>query len=418
MLYYITKDGFRIVPVPPVSEEWPRIKGLPRAMYLSIAAILVAAVGTITGKLISIAMQWLTALVYFGDIKKDIGGAENDELGIWIIFIPIAGAVLLTWGSRYSSSFLKAIGLMVAIGAGAPLGVESPAMIFNGALGNWMGKLFRCTPQECYILFVAGTCSTLGSLFGAPVAAIFLAMEVFLFVVNLNTMLPVVFAAVTAGIGSYLLRGTTPVFNIPAAPAVSKHALFVYMGVGLFIGLWGSMTAKLSKLIEKMFGKLTMQHQWYLLLAALIVGIAGYISPRVLGTGHHYINDLLQAHVTLSILFALAILKLIAWLFFSSAYKTGSGITPLLIIGGAAGLLVGVVMQLMFPSVVIHSGTLVLAGMAAMLAGSSRAIFTAVILSFELTHDVNAALPVLSACSIAFSVSLLTSFSRKKVQSS
>lgn len=417
MLYHITKNGFPIVPMPADNLESSRVKQFSRSMYLSFAAILVAAAGAVAGKLITVITQWLTALVYFGDIKKEINGAENDELGIWIILIPIAGAVLLTWLSRYSSAFLKAIGLTVAIAAGAPLGAESPAMIFNGALGNWAGKLFGCTPEECYILFVAGTCSTLGSLFGAPVAAMFLAMEVFFAAVTFYTMLPVILAAITAGVGSYLFRGTTPVFNISTAPVTNKQALIAYLAVGFIIGLWGNMSAKLSREIEKMFGKLTIKHRWYLLFAALIVGIAGYISPRVLGTGNHYVNDLLQAHVTLSILFALAILKLVAWLFFSGAYKTGSGITPLLITGGAAGLLIGVAIQLMFPSVVIHSGTLVLAGMGAMLAGTSRAVLTAAILSVELTHDVNTALPVLGACCIAYCISLLTSYSRQKAQS-
>lgn len=417
MLYHITKNGFPIVPVPADNLEHARVKQCSRSMYLSFAAILVAAAGTVAGKLTTVIIQWLTALVYFGDIKKGINGAENDELGIWIILIPIAGAVLLTGLSRYSSTFLKAIGLTVAIAAGAPLGVESPAMIFNGALGNWAGKLFGCTPEECYILFVAGTCSTLGSLFGAPVAAMFLAMEVFFAAVTFYTMLPVILAAITAGVGSYLLRGTTPVFNIPTAPVINIQALLAYLAVGFIIGLWGNMSAKLSTRIERMFGKLTIKHRWYFLFAALIVGIIGYISPRVLGTGNHYVNDLLQAHVTLSILFALAVLKLVAWLFFSGAYKTGSGITPLLITGGAAGLLIGVAIQLVFPSVVIHSGTLVLAGMGAMLAGTSRAVLTAAILSVELTHDVNTALPVLGACCIAYCMSLLTSYSRKKVHS-
>ena len=417
MLYYITKNGFPIVPMPADNLEYARVKQLSRSMYLSFAAILVAAIGAVAGKLITVIIQSLTALVYFGDITKDINGAENDELSLWIILIPVAGAVLLTWLSRNNTSFFKAIGLTVAIAAGAPLGVETPVMIFNGAVGNRAGKLFGCTQEECYILFVAGTCSTLASLFGAPVAAMFLAMEVFFAAVTFYTMLPVILAAITAGVGCYLLRGTTPVFNIPTAPVTNKQALLAYLSVGLIIGLWGSMSIKLSKLIGKMFGKLTIQHRWYLLFAALVVGIAGYVSPRVLGTGNHYVNDLLQAHVTLSILFALAILKLVAWLFFSAAYKTGSGITPLLITGGAAGLLIGVVIQLIFPSVVIHSGTLVLAGMGAMLAGTSRAVLTAAILSVELTHDVNTALPVLGACCVAYCISLLTSYSRKKVES-
>lgn len=412
MLHHITRKAFRIVPIPD-GQEYPQTKSTSRVLYLSVAAMLVAAIGVAVGKLLTLLIQWITALSFFGDISNAAGTPENEDLGIWMVVIPIAGALVLTWLSKYREGFLKAIGLTVAIGSGAPMGIESPAMIFNGAMGNWIGKLFRCNPDECYILFVAGTCSTLGSLFGAPIAAIFLAIECFFAVITVNAMIPVVLAAITAGTGSYLLRGTAPVFNIPAAPNVTMQSLLAYLGVGLIIGLWARMSVNLSRLIEKMFGKLTTFSHWFLLLAALVVGMAGYISPRALGTGDHYMNDLLQAHVTLSILAALAIVKLIAWLFFSSAYKTGSGIIPVLVTGGAMALLIGVVIQLLFPAVVIHSGTLVLAGMAAMLAGTSRAVFTAMVLAVELTHDVNTILPVLGACCISYCISLITIFRKK-----
>lgn len=408
LLYNINKKGLPLVPTPTDNIASATVGGIPRVLYLSLLAVLVAAAGALVSWLITPAT---TAFIfgYYGDVTKDISG--SDELGPIIILIPIIGAVLLTWLSRYTAPVLKAAGLTVAIGTGAPMGVDSPAMIFNGAIGKWAGKIFRCTPEECYILFVAGTSSTLGSLFGAPVAAVFLVLEIFFSTFTLYNILPVICAAATAGVASYLLRGTKPVYSIEAAPGINGKTLLAYIAVGLIIGLWARLQVKLSKVIGKWFGKLTAYNRWYLLGAALIVGIAGYISPRALGAGNHYINDLLKAHVTLSILFGLAIMKLVAWLFFSSAYKTGSGITPLLITGGAASLLIGVVIQLLFPSLIIHSGTLVLVGMAAMLAGTSRAVLTAVVLSLELTHDVNTVLPVLGACIIAYSVSI---YSRKK----
>jgi H+/Cl- antiporter ClcA len=405
-LYRINKKGLRIVPVPANSEELSPSAALPRVVYLSLAAIVVAAAGAAIGWLISTALEALKERYY------DVNG---DDAGMLIILIPVAGALLLTWLSRYASPFFHAIGITVAIGAGAPLGIETPAMIFNGALGKWMGKLFRGTPEECHILFVAGTCSILGSAFGAPIAAVFLALEIFLSVFTLYNILPVICAAATAGLASYMLRGTTPVYTMEALPAILPKSLLAYIGIGLIIGLWARLVVKLYTLIDKWFGKLTIQSRWHMLGGALMVGVAGYISPRALGTGNHYINDLLQAHVTLSILFALAIIKLLAWLFFSGAYKTGTGITPLLMMGGAAGLLAGVLIQLVFPSLVIHSGTLVLAGMGAMLAGTSRAVLTTAVLSWELTHNTNAALPVLAACIIAYSVA---AYSRKRAQSS
>ncbi|MBS0026126.1 chloride channel protein [Chitinophaga sp. 22321] len=413
LLYDINRKGLPPVPVtddntaPAASAAWPR------SLYISLLAMITAASGVAAGWLISHIIPAIMSLLYNGQLQPEANGVENDELGIWIIFIPVAGALLLTWLGRYASPFLQASGLAVAIGAGAPMGAESPAMIFTGALGNWLGKIFRCSPAECYILLVAGITSTLGGIFGAPVAAIFLAIEIFFSAYTLAGLLPVICAAVIAGTGSYLIRGTNPLYSMDPVPGVNGNAILAYLAVGLLIGLWARLFTKLFRVVEKWFGKLTMKSRWYLLLSAILVGGCSYVSTKVPGTGSYYINDLLHAHVTLAILFGLAIMKLLAWLFFSGAYKTGTGITPLLIAGGAGSLLLGVLIQLLFPSLIVHTGILVLAGMGAMLAGTSRAVLTAVVLSLELTHDIHTALPVAGACIMAYSISSLRIKKRK-----
>ncbi len=87
--------------------------------------------------------------------------------------------------------------------------------------------------------FSAGVCSTLGSLFGAPVAAVFLALEVFLAEWTPANILPVAAAAATAAAGSYLYRGTTPVLSFTALPAMSAKAMIGYMTVGFNSGIVG-----------------------------------------------------------------------------------------------------------------------------------------------------------------------------------
>ena len=193
---------------------------------------------------------------------------------------------------------------------------------------------------------------------------------------------------------------------MPEGPVLEGAALLAYSGIGLLIGLWAALSIKLSGLISKWFGKLTAIHRWYLLVAALTAGMIVCFFPRVTGGGNNYINDLLHAHVTLSILFALGILKLIAWLLFSGAYNTGAGITPLLVTGGAMALLTGVIIQLLFPSVIVHSGMIVLVGMGAMLCGTSRALLTSIVFSLEITHNIEAALPLCLACAAAYCISL------------
>ncbi|MEZ2441880.1 chloride channel protein [Chitinophaga sp. RCC_12] len=412
-LYAITKNGLPVVPAAAYEPADVPGKKASRTLYLSVAAIVAAAGGAVAAWGINVIIHAIASLVYYGEIDTAYRGIENTEREWWIIGIPVVGALFLVAIARYTSSLLRALGLTVAIGAGNPLGIENAAMLFNGGLGAWIGKLFGCTSDECRLLFTAGMCSTLGSLFGAPVAAVLLALEVFLAEWTLASILPVAAAAATAAAGSYLYRGTTPVLSFTALPAMSAKAMIGYMIVALIVGLWARLSTALYHLIGKWFGILTNYNAWYLLLAALLTGIIGYIFPRILGTGEGYVRDLLEAHVTLAILFTLAFMKWIAWIFFSGANKTGGGIIPLLIIGGALGLLIGAPLQMAFPSLMINAGIVVLVGMGAMLAGTSRAVLTAIILLLEMTHDVNAALPAILACILAYGIAV---FKRKKRQ--
>lgn len=408
-LYAITKNGLPLLAAPSQIPADASLPATSRPWYISFAAMLVAAAGAAAAWGISIIIHSIASLAYYGEIITAYTGMENTERELWIIGIPVAGAVLLTLISRYSSPLLRALGLTVAIGAGNPSGIENAAMLFNGGIGTLTGKLFRCTEEECRLLFIAGACSTLGSLFGAPVAAVFLALELCLPNRALKNILPVVAAAATAAVCNYLYRSVHPVLSFAALPAMNGKAVVAYSVIALLVGLWARLSTVLYKLIGKWFGKLTKYSKWYLLTAALLTGIAGYIFPRILGTGEGYITDLLQAHVTLAILFALAFIKWIAWLFFSGANKTGSGIIPLLVIGGAIGLLIGALLQMLFPAVIINAGIVVLVGMGAMLAGASRLVFTAIVLLLEMTHDINAALPAILACVLAYGIAIFKS---------
>ncbi|NLR59603.1 chloride channel protein [Chitinophaga polysaccharea] len=412
IFHRINKKGLHITPDFPLLSM-PAAITSSRILRLSAIAVLVAIIGIAAAKGITMAIQATTSLTFYGNLSHLEAGAGDSELGILIMLAPVVGALFLTIFSKQIKAFGKAIGLTLAIGMGGPLGAESPAMMLNGAIGNWLGKLFRCTVAESQLLLIVGATSAFGYLFGAPVASIILALEVFLAEYTLAGIIPIVLAAATTAAGSYLLRGTAPVFTISAAPVTNLPAVLVYAVVGLIVGAWGRVVSKLYLRLYDWLGKLIDSNRWYLLVPVLLVALTGYFSPRILGTGEHYLDDLLQAHVTLAILFALAAGKLLVWIFFSSAYKTGSGITPLLLIGGATGLLLGVVIQLLFPSVVIHSGTLVLVGMGAMMVGTSRTLLTTVILLLEATHDMNTAIPLLIACTIAYGIAAFGKKQRK-----
>ncbi|MEO9176732.1 MAG: chloride channel protein, partial [Gaiellales bacterium] len=81
---------------------------------------------------------------------------------------------------------------------------------------------------------------------------------------------------------------------------------------------------------------------------------------------------------------------------------SGGILAPLLMLGAALGGLVGSVL----PGAGV--GTWALLGLAAALAGVTRSPFTSIVFALELTHDVNALLALLVACTIAHLVSVVT----------
>jgi predicted transcriptional regulator len=80
-------------------------------------------------------------------------------------------------------------------------------------------------------------------------------------------------------------------------------------------------------------------------------------------------------------------------------------LAPLLTIGGATGLLLGILIQKIFPQTDINLPTCALIGMASMFAGATRALLTSIVFAFETTMQPNGLLPLLVACTASYFVS-------------
>ncbi len=126
-------------------------------------------------------------------------------------------------------------------------------------------------------------------------------------------------------------------------------ALAGYAVIGLFIGVMSALVTRIVFVIEDGFGKLPVHWMWWPAIGGLAVGIIGYYAPRTLGVGYENIKDILTGHVTLNILFTLAILKFISWAIALGSGTSGGTLAPLLTIGGATGALAGKLILISFP---------------------------------------------------------------------
>ncbi|HRN38719.1 MAG TPA: chloride channel protein, partial [Flavobacteriales bacterium] len=300
---------------------------------------------------------------------------------------------------------MKPLSSAISIGTGGPFGAEGPIISTGGALGSMVGQLLGISPNERKVLLAAGATAGMSAIFGSPIAAIFLAIELLLFEFAPRSLVPVAMGCITGAAMHHLLFGSDPMFAMPPIDLPGNHALFVYSVMGLLIGLLSLGITKAVYWVEDMFEKLPVHWMWWPAIGGLFVGVIGYFAPRTLGVGYENISELLSGQATLALILSMAVLKLLSWGIALGSGTSGGTLAPMMTIGGAIGCLLGMLAQHWFPSVGVVLPLAVLVGMSSMFAGASRAFLTSVVFALETTGRIEALLPLLGACAASYLVS-------------
>lgn len=304
-----------------------------------------------------------------------------------------------------SITILKPLSSAIAIGTGGPFGAEGPIIATGGALGSTLGQLFKINSNERKIILAAGATAGMSAVFGTPIAAIFLAIELLLFEFSPKAILPVALACITGAAGHHLLFKSGPVFSMPDLVVPSNLALGIYSLVGIIIGFISIGLTKIVYFIEDTFEKIPIHWVWWPAVGGIAVGIIGYFSPHTLGVGYDNITTMLSGKTTLILMVSLCFFKFLSWSIALGSGTSGGTLAPLLTIGGAAGAILGSLILTVFPNAGINIPMAALIGMSAMFAGASRAYLTSITFALEATMQSNALLPLLGACTGSYLVS-------------
>jgi CBS domain-containing protein len=237
-------------------------------------------------------------------------------------------------------------------------------------------------------------------IFGTPVAAILLAVEVMLFEWKPRSFVPVVVSSLTALAWRPLLIGSGALFPFAGAMPNSAGLLALAAGLGAVTGLLAILLSTALYRIEDGFHHLPIHWMWWPALGAVIVGIGGLIEPRVLGAGYNSIQDLLNGALMLKAMILLLLVKATVWLIALGSGTSGGILAPLLIIGGAVGGIAG----LWLPG---GSGLWAMIGMAGMMSASMRAPLTASLFAVELTGHFAALPETVAAAGTAYALAVL-----------
>src|SRR6476469_661293 len=150
--------------------------------------------------------------------------------------IPEAMEAILLRQSRIAprAALAKPLSAALAIGTGGPFGAEGPIIVTGGALGSLLGQVVPVSPSERKILVASGAAAGMAATFGAPLAAVVLAIELLLFEFSTRAFVPLVVATSVAGGMHSLLFGSGPLFAVPVHDFAGLGALpaFAVLGVG------------------------------------------------------------------------------------------------------------------------------------------------------------------------------------------
>ncbi|MGZ3758185.1 MAG: chloride channel protein [Mucilaginibacter sp.] len=402
-----------------------------RMVLISALSVLVAVAISLIARLLITLINIVTNLSFFGTLSGAYHSPAGNHLGLWVIMVPAIGGVLVGLMALYGSkairghgipeameqiltnqsrikpsiTLLKPISSAIAIGTGGPFGAEGPIIATGGALGSTLGQLFKITSNERKIILAAGATAGMSAIFGTPIAAVFLAIELLLFEFSPKSILPVALACITGAAGHHLLFDAGPVFPMPDLATPTNGALAIYSAIGLIIGFLSLGVTKIVYVIEDAFEKLPIHWMWWPAIGGLAVGTIGYFAPHTLGVGYDNIINVLSGSVAILIVLRLFFFKFLSWAIALGSGTSGGTLAPLLTIGGAGGALLGAIVVYMFPDAGINIPMSALIGMSAMFAGASRAYLTSITFAVESTGQFHALLPLLGACTASYLVS-------------
>jgi len=398
-----------------------------RVLTIATIAVVVATAGLFAGIVLLKLIRLATNVAYFGQFTFAELKLQDTPLGLAAVVVPVIGALIIGLMARYGSekirghgipeaieaillgrskldakvAILKPLSSAISIGSGGPFGAEGPIIMTGGAIGSLIAQMLPVTDNERKTLLVAGAAAGMTTVFGTPIAAIMLAVELLLFEWTPRSFIPVAVAAIIAEVERTALHLPQPIFPFQGSMAISFVGLGGWVLVGICAGLLSGLLTQMVYACEDAFQKLPIHWMWWPMIGGLVVGIGGLIEPRALGVGYDNIADMLDGRTVAAAALLLLAVKAIIWSVALGSGTSGGVLAPLLIMGGAMGAVLAGILPAADP------GFWALLAMSATMGGTMRAPLTATFFAVELTGNTHVLVPLIAACAAAHAVTVL-----------
>lgn len=404
-----------------------------RLRYISVLAGVIGVSASIIAFLIYHLIGFLYNVFFYQRLSFEFVEPPTSGLPIWIILVPALGGLIAGLMAKYGSQrivghgipeameavwrnkskveprvlFLKPISAAIAIGTGAPFGVEGPIIQSGGAMGSVIGQWISTTVAERKILLACGAAAGMAATFNTPLAAILVAIELLVFEFRARSFIPISIASVIATGMRHNLLGSGPMFFIEKLPVDFFANLPFLIILGIIIGGAAILFNKGYFSVEKFLHRVPVNDVVLPAIGGLILGIMGLLVPRTFGVGYSVAEEILNNQLTWGLV-ALVMLFKVGGVFVTLGTKTSGGfLAPVFVAGAAIGNVFAHGMNALLPGISLPVSLFALAGLGTLFGVVSNATFGFTLFAIEVTGHFDALLPVFIVAVVADIVTTL-----------
>ncbi len=331
---------------------------------------------------------------------------------------------------------VKVIASISTVGTGGSAGAEGPIVQIGAVTGSVIARKIGVPRRHIGTLVGCGAAAGISSIFNAPIAGVFFALEILLRDFSLKTFTPIVIASVFATATTQVILGDNNAIFSTELPnyvfSVFELPSYIVLGVLCAFGAW-TFTMVLER-GEDVFAKMSLHPVLKPVLGALMLGVLGIFGmwafaempgneilgeghdaiPAFFGNGYLVINHLLDPTSyqggdivwgAIGVLGFLVVAKILATTFTLASGGSGGIFAPGLFTGAAIGGVFGILLsKLGLIAEGSSPASYALVGMAAVIAGTTFAPMTAILILFEITREPHVLAPIMLAAIVSTAV--------------
>lgn len=334
---------------------------------------------------------------------------------------------------RAKTGLVKVLASIATVGSGGSGGAEGPIIQIGSVIGSVIARTLGIPRAQVGTLVGCGAAAGIASIFNAPIAGVFFAIEILLRDFSLRVFTPIVIASVFAtALAQVILAENEAIFAIDLPRYIFTPAelpAFIVLGLLCAVGSW-MFTAVLHKGEHLADRHLRVHPIFKPVVGAFLLGLLGIAglmlfrtvgagtaaagegpTPTFFGNGYATIRHLLEPDTysqstfvwtAAGLLLVLTVFKTLATTFTLGTGGSGGVFAPSLFVGATLGGSFGLALQatgLMPDSA--SPAQYALVGMAALIAGTTFAPMTAILLLFEITREPKVLAPIMLAAIVS-----------------